>query len=76
MPRRKDEHREIRIEVSEEAVEEALAMWITKYHGIEVDRKEVEVVTEDGKVQAKITKRARKDDKPKSTTEATPADST
>lgn len=63
MPRRTDEHREIRIEVSEEAVEEALAMWITKYHGIEVDRKSIEVASEDGKISAKITKRANKDDK-------------
>lgn len=63
MPRRTDEHREISIEVTEGAVEEALAMWITEYHGIEVDKKAIEVVKgEDGKIHAKITKRAKKDD--------------
>lgn len=63
MPRRTDEHREISIEVSEEAVEEALAMWITEYHGFEVEKKAIEVVKgEDGRIRAKITKKAKKDD--------------
>lgn len=62
MPRRTDEHRDIEINVSEDAVDEALAMWITKYHGIEVDRKSIEVIrSEDGKISAKITKRGKKE---------------
>lgn len=62
MPSRPDKHREINIEVTEEAVEEALAMWITKYHGIEVDRKSIEVIRDEGgKVHAKITKRAKEE---------------
>jgi hypothetical protein len=61
MPRRNDNHREINIEISEEAVEEALAMWITEHHGFEVDRKQIEIVKdEDGKTHAKIKKRAKK----------------
>lgn len=63
MPRRNDEYREISIEVTEQAVEEALAMWVTQFHGIEVDRKQIVVVKgEDGKIHAKITKRAKKED--------------
>jgi hypothetical protein len=75
MPRRTDEYREISIEVTEGAVEEALAMWITKYHGIEVDRKSIEVVKgEDGSIHARITKRAKKieADAAETTPEATP----
>lgn len=58
MPRQTNQHRNIEIAVSEEAVEEALSMWITKYHGIEVDRKHIEITVDEGKISAKITKRA------------------
>jgi len=64
MPRPNDNHRSINIEVSEEAVEEALAMWITTHHGIEVDRKAIEIIKdEDGTIHAKIKKRAKKEAK-------------
>lgn len=58
MPRQTDKHRNIEIAISAEAVEEALSLWITKYHGIEVDRKHIEITTDEGKISVKITKRA------------------
>lgn len=59
MPRQTDKHRNIEIAISEEAVEEALALWITQFHGIEVERKNIEIVKDGDKLTAKITKRAR-----------------
>ena len=58
MPRQTNQHRNIEIAISEEAVEEALSLWITKYHGIEVDRKHIEITVDEGKISVKITKRA------------------
>lgn len=59
MPRQIDKHRNIEIAISEEAVEEALALWITQFHGIEVERKNIEIIKDGNKLTAKITKRAR-----------------
>ena len=61
MPRQNDKHRNIEIAISAEAVEEALSLWITKYHGFEVDRKHIEITVDEGKISAKITKRAQSD---------------
>lgn len=58
MPRQKDKHRNIEIVITPDAVTEALAMWVTQYHGINVDRKQIEIEKDDeGKLVARITKK-------------------
>jgi hypothetical protein len=75
MPRQRDKHRNIEITIGEDGVEEALAMWVTKYHGIDVDRKQIAVEKgQDGKLIAKITKKPERDE-PESDTLA-PAETT
>jgi hypothetical protein len=61
MPRKTNKHRDIEIIVSEDAIEEALALWITKHHGIEIDRKSIVVTTSGDKLSVKITKAATKE---------------
>lgn len=73
MPRQTDKHRNIEIAISEGAVEEALAMWITKFHGIDVDKKHIEILKDGEKLTAKITKRALQ---PDVVSEAASSDST
>jgi len=75
MPRQSDKYRNIEIAITEEAVEEALALWITQFHGIKVDRKHIEIVKDGDKLTARITKRAKSGVQPDVVSEAPVQDS-
>lgn len=77
MPRQRNKHRNIEIVITPEAINEALAMWVTEYHGIEIDHKQIEIYQDDkGQLTAKITKRAKvKSEDQLPETEISPQDS-
>jgi len=52
MPRRKEPTREVSINISDENVRDALVLWVHKYHGIDLDIKQIELRFEEGKVTA------------------------
>lgn len=61
MPKPRHTYRNIDIALTPEAVQEAMALWITKYHGIEVNHKQVRVSSDsEGRVSVSITKQAKK----------------
>jgi hypothetical protein len=55
MPRRKEPKRELSIKIDEESIRDAMALWVEKYHGIEIDIKSIVFNTEK-EIQATATK--------------------
>jgi hypothetical protein len=58
MPRRKEPTRDIEITIGQEAMQDALSLWIQRYHGIEVDPRTIEVKTGEGQTFAWAHKKA------------------
>ena len=56
MPRVKQPKRIVEILLDEESVRDALALWVSTYHGIEVRANKIEIVVEDGRMSAKFEK--------------------
>jgi hypothetical protein len=65
MPRKRNPKRELAIIMDEESIRDAMALWVKKYHGIEIDAKKIEVST-DGILSATFAKPPQEPNKEKS----------
>jgi|6_EtaG_2_1085325.scaffolds.fasta_scaffold50813_2 hypothetical protein len=48
MPRRTEPRREIGITLDEESIKDAMALWVKTYHGVNIDARNFELITEGG----------------------------
>ena len=53
MPRRRQPTREVSININDQNVRDALVLWVSKYHGIDLDIKHIDLTIDDkGKITA------------------------
>jgi len=64
MPRRTDPKRELSITIDDESIRDALVLWTKKYHGFDVDLKQIKLTLDDqGKVSATVARKPSEDEK-------------
>ncbi len=64
MPRRKEPTREVSIQINDENVRDALVLWVRKYHGVDLDIKQIELQLTEGKISATATQKPKVEIKP------------